>query len=247
MGPLIFSIETCTLAGSLALVRGDETLASSSGDPGSSHSNTLLKEIDQLLASTNIQLRDVDLFAVAVGPGSFTGLRIGIATVKALAATLHKPVAAIPTLEAIALSAGPSTNTVALLPAGRGEVFSQHFSISEDHIVTSLDAAAHLSPSRMLERYSHLTQLVWAGPGAHAQQELIRQLANELSIELAIGPSVEESSPHEKSWRIAPISENLANYCAALALQKYRHNQVEQAHELKAVYVRPSDAELKTA
>jgi tRNA threonylcarbamoyladenosine biosynthesis protein TsaB len=246
MGPLILSIETCTLAGSLALVRGDVTLASSSGDPGSSHSNTLLKEIDQLLASTNIQLRDVDLFAVAVGPGSFTGLRIGIATVKALAATLHKPVAAIPTLEAIALSAGPSTNTVALLPAGRGEVFSQLFSVSEDHIVISLDAAAHLSPSRMLERYSHLTQLVWAGPGAHAQQDLIRQQAIELAIDLSIEES-SHSSPHEKSWRIAPISENLANYCAGLALQKYRNNQLEQAHELKAVYVRPSDAELKTA
>ena len=222
MEPLVLSIETCTLAGSLALSRGDALLGASRSDAETSHSNTLLREIDRLLSTTQTQLRDVDLFAVAVGPGSFTGLRIGVATVKALAATLNKPTVGISTLEAIALAAGKSDATVALLPAGRGEVFVQMFSVDEKKLVTALDGPAHLTPERMLERYQSKGDLLWAGPGALAQQEVI-----------------------EEGWNLAPQCENLAIYCGELALQKYRIGQVEQAHELRAIYVRPSDAELK--
>src|SRR5215213_11524682 len=122
--PLILSVETATLSGSVALLRGEQVLAALAGDSGVSHSNTLLNDIDKLLHEAQIDLPQVDLFAVATGPGSFTGLRIGIATVKALAATLDRPCAGVPTLQAIALAAGESRRSVALLPAGRGEVFA---------------------------------------------------------------------------------------------------------------------------
>ena len=105
---LILAVETATLAGSIAIVRGEEVIVSSNGDPAVSHSNTLLADLDQLLNHAKIKLPEIDLFAVAAGPGSFTGLRIGIATIKALAATLARPTAAIPTLQAIALAGGPS-------------------------------------------------------------------------------------------------------------------------------------------
>src|SRR5690349_10902234 len=104
--PLILAVETATLAGSIALARGEEVIGSSNGNPATSHSNTLLADLDQLLVATKIKLPEIDLFAVAVGPGSFTGLRIGIATIKALAATLARPCAAIPTLQTIALAGG---------------------------------------------------------------------------------------------------------------------------------------------
>lgn len=196
------------------------------GAAGSSHSNTLMKDIDQLLSSAQIELRDVDLFAVASGPGSFTGLRIGIATVKALAATLNKSAVGVPTLEAIALASGPSPATVALMPAGRGEWFAQLFKVDHERVVTALDSAAHLSPSRVLERYSSNSNLLWAGPGAIAQRELIQQTNAE--------------------GQFAPAVENLAVYCGELALQRYEKHEVEQAAEVKAIYVRPSDAELNT-
>jgi tRNA threonylcarbamoyladenosine biosynthesis protein TsaB len=238
MQPTILSIETCTLAGSLALSRGTELLGVSNGDAGSSHSNTLLKEIDALLSNTRISLTDIDIFAVASGPGSFTGLRIGIATVKALATTLQKPTVGVSTLAAIALSAGVTEHSVTLLPAGRGEVFTQLFSVNDQSEVTSLDTAAHLSPSRMLDRYSSLANVVWCGPGAQANRELIAQRASERSI-----PLVDSQAPTSR-WRIAPVIDNLAVYCGMLAAQRYQLDQLEQAHELRAVYVRPSDAEL---
>ena len=173
MTPLILAIETATLAGSIVLARGEEIVGGLNGDPGTSHSNTLLADLDKLLRQTNTELARIDLFAVAAGPGSFTGLRIGIATVKALSATLDRPCAAVPTLHAVALSGGPSETSVALLPAGRGEVFAQLFSVAGDGAVTALDEPAHIPPARMIEKYGSLENVLWCGEGAIAQRELI--------------------------------------------------------------------------
>lgn len=225
--PLILSIETATLAGSIALVRGAQVIGGSSGDPEISHSNTLLRDVDLLLAKTKTRLDDVDLFAVATGPGSFTGLRIGIATVKALAATLARPCAGIPTLYAIALAAGVSAASVSLLPAGRGEVFAQLFSVSADGVVEPLDEAAHIAPKKMIAKYGSRENILWCGEGATAQRELI------------------ENSGRGKHWRIAPTSVNLATQVAALALADFKESQFIEPEALQAIYVRPSDAELK--
>src|SRR5687768_88980 len=89
--PLILSVETATLGGGVFLGRGDEELAASIGRPDVSHSNSLLSDINDCLNHAGVSLADIDVFACASGPGSFTGLRIGIATVKGLAATLDRP------------------------------------------------------------------------------------------------------------------------------------------------------------
>jgi len=222
--PLILSVETATLSGSVALLRGEQVLAALAGDSGVSHSNTLLNDIDKLLHEAQIDLPQVDLFAVATGPGSFTGLRIGIATVKALAATLDRPCAGVPTLQAIALAAGESRRSVALLPAGRGEVFAQLFSVTEDGFVTALDEATHISPQRLIEKYSSLESVLWCGDGAIANKAIIEK---------------------ESRGRIAPLIPALATHVASLALTKFREQQLQQPAALQAIYVRPSDAELK--
>lgn len=222
--PLILSVETATLSGSVALSRGEEILAAFAGDSGVSHSNTLLNDIDKLLNQAQVDLSEVDLFAVASGPGSFTGLRIGIATVKALAATLDRPCAGIPTLQAVALAAGESPCSVALLPAGRGEVFAQLFSVSKDGFVTALDQATHISPQRLIEKYGSLESVLWCGDGAIANRALIER---------------------ESRGRIALQSPVLATQIASLALRRFREKQLEQPDALQAIYVRPSDAELK--
>src|SRR5678816_1704804 len=139
---LILSVETATAGGSVCLSRGVDVLAIASGNRALSHSNTLLRDIQQCLDQAAIATREVDLFAAASGPGSFTGLRIGLATVRGLAATLDRPCAGIPTLHAIAHAAGTSASTVALLPAGRGEVFVQLLAVS-DSTVEDLDDAQH--------------------------------------------------------------------------------------------------------
>ena len=225
--PLILAIETATLAGSIAIARGAEVIGGLNGDPKVSHSNTLLADLDTLLAQTEVKLSDIDIFGVAAGPGSFTGLRIGLATVKALAATLDRPCAAVPTLHAVALTGGASERSVTLLPAGRGEVFAQSFSVMAKGAVTALDEAAHISPGRLIEKYGALENVLWCGEGAIAQRELI------------------ESAAAGKNWRIAPQVENLAQYVAELARASFNANQLVAPDALRAIYVRPSDAELK--
>ena len=225
--PLILSVETATLSGTVAVLRGDQVLGVIRGDPQVSHSNTLLGDVDKLLTQTQIALPDIDLLAVATGPGSFTGLRIGIATIKALAATLDRPTAGIPTLEAVALAGGVSQSSVALLPAGRGEVFTQLFSVSSDSSVDALDEPAHIPPAQLFERYGQLGSATWCGEGAIVNRELI------------------ESRAGQRVWKIASQTNGLAEHVARLALTRFNRNELTNPYSLRAIYVRPADAQLK--
>ena len=242
--PLIIGLETATLAGSIAICRGDELLATGNGDPATSHSNTLLSDLDQLVKQTGIELGSVDLFAVTSGPGSFTGLRIGIATVKALAATLNRPCVGVPTLEAIAHAAGESELTVVLLPAGRGEVFVQSFAVSAENKVTELDAPSHLSPRTAIERYAHEKNICWTGEGTRVHSDLLNGFAEALGVDLIDVVEAKDKSLG-MAWKLAPSPLNLARHVVVLALTRLAQNEVQTPDRLQAIYVRPSDAELK--
>ncbi len=234
--PLILAIETATRAGSVALARGGVILKAASGDAAASHSTNLIELIDGILQSAGVVLREVDLFGAAVGPGSFTGLRIGLATTKSLAMCMGRDCAAVSTLAAIAHSASASQRTVSLLPAGRGELFAQLFSV--DGQVRELDAAAHLSPRAILERYGEARPLTWAGEGARLQADTLQQWAHAHDI------SFVESGANEIAWSLAPAVEHLAISIAALALDAYRNRNTVSPEELRAVYLRASDAEI---
>ena len=238
MTRLILSIETATLAGSICLSRGTEVLATTSGNPQISHSNTLLADIDQLLQQASVSLHDVEVFAVATGPGSFTGLRIGLATVKALAETLGKPCLGIPTLAAIAHSAGTSERTLALLPAGRGEVFAQSFSFTNDGEVSQLDEAVHLPPLRALERYEETMNLILAGDGVRVHLDKFKEWARQH------GRKVNEPAA-TVGWRFFVDEINLSTHVAVLASARVSNKDFDQPDALQAIYVRPSDAEIK--
>src|SRR5207302_9673103 len=99
------------------------------GDASISHSTNLIAMIDEALRDSGSTVSDIDLFAVAVGPGSFTGLRIGLATVKALAVCTQRRIVGVSTLAAIAHAIDATGHVVSLLPAGRGEVFAQLFAV----------------------------------------------------------------------------------------------------------------------
>jgi tRNA threonylcarbamoyladenosine biosynthesis protein TsaB len=245
--PVILSLETATMGGSVFVGRGPAELAAINGDPQVSQSSSLLSDINTALEDAGLTLQDVDLFACTSGPGSFTGLRIGIATLKALAATLDRPCAGIPTLQAVAHSGGVSTATVALLPAGRGELFAQMFSVSGHQEVTGIDSPAHLSPTRLVEKYGSHMDLIWAGPGAHQQREFLEDSAKRLGVTFA-EDSIEVSSlagnKRGNIWRLAAREPNLARHAGALALRLFNRGKVQSAEAIQAIYVRPSDAEL---
>jgi tRNA threonylcarbamoyladenosine biosynthesis protein TsaB len=243
--PLILSIETATRAGSLAVSRGRTLLSTRRGDATRSHSTDLLELIRGALDEAACSIQDVELFAVALGPGSFTGLRIGVATVKSLASTLERSAVGVPTLHAIALATGAvGSRVVALLPAGRGELFAQSFKVETAFAVLPLDEPTHVAPKALLEKFRRLRSVRWAGEGAEAQLEKIRAVALEEGI-----PFIEESDGKEdaanEGWALAASPENLAKYVGLLALYKQEQGETSAPEELQAIYVRPSDAELK--
>lgn len=233
---MILAIETATRAGSVAIAQGERVLSSRIGNATVSHSSNLIEMIEVVLAEANATLSDVDLFAAAIGPGSFTGLRIGLATIKAFAACSGRKVAGVSTLAAIAHATGAPGQIVSVLPAGRGEVFAQMFSI-EAGAVTPLDDAAHLTPRETLERYGETLRVRWAGEGVEKLEEYLR--------------TANEAQPMRESMKqsIYPLANAggsiaLAGSVAALALKLHREGKSSSAEELHAEYVRASDAEI---
>jgi tRNA threonylcarbamoyladenosine biosynthesis protein TsaB len=219
--PFILAIETATRAGNVALTQGAKILSSAVGDASESHSVGLLATIESVLQRTGVNLTDVDFFAVAKGPGSFTGLRIGIATTKALAVCAGKKCKGISTLAAIAYAAGESAHTISTLRAGRGELFAQLFSYNADG-VHALDEAIHITPPRLGERYAHLPSALWAGEGAELYGDAFMR----------------------DGWTLAPQCDELATSIAALAFAESRNGKLEEPSDLSADYVRASDAEI---
>lgn len=123
-GSLLLAVETATAAQGVALLRGDEVLAVWRGDGRRPGSEALLPAVQQVLAEVGAGVEDLAGFAVSIGPGSFTGLRVAIATVKGLAFGAGPCVAPVPTLEALAAVAGPQNGPVAaVLDARRGDLY----------------------------------------------------------------------------------------------------------------------------
>ena len=142
----------------------------------------LIEMIDAVLSDAGAQLSDVDVFAVAVGPGSFTGLRIGLATVKAFAEVNQRPIVGVSTLAAVAHASALEGEVVSLLPAGRGEVFAQMFSVAAGE-VEAKDEPAHLSPTETIARYGNISRVQFSGEGAPKLSEYIRDSAHQKNRE----------------------------------------------------------------
>jgi tRNA threonylcarbamoyladenosine biosynthesis protein TsaB len=243
--PLILSIDTATRAGSVAITRGEIMLSEHSGEVAISHSAHLLQSISRALEDAGVTLADIDIFAAAAGPGSFTGLRIGLATVKSFAATLARSCVGVPTLYAVAGAAGESMRTLALLPAGRGEVFAQLLTVARSGQVHPLDAPVHLTPQHLLEKVRAEKRLKWAGEGAQIHAEAIhaQALINGILF-CAEGQDNCLGGSNEPQWALVPSQEALAAEIARQALLRVRAGEIETPERLRAIYVRPSDAEL---
>ncbi len=123
MNPLVLALDTTGPQGGIALARGVEILAERSIDAPDGFAHIIYRYIEELLRERRIALSEIDLFAAASGPGSFTGVRVGLACVKGLAEALGKPAAGVSTLRAIA-SFGTAPVRAAVLDARRGEVYA---------------------------------------------------------------------------------------------------------------------------
>jgi tRNA threonylcarbamoyladenosine biosynthesis protein TsaB len=157
--PLLLAIETATRVMSVALLDGERLVAEITSDDARVHSERLLPAIDRLLELAGVSLDAVGPFAISIGPGSFTGLRIGLATLKAFAFDETRPVVAVPTLAGLcAAAAGAEGPVAALLDARRGELYAAAVAAAgdpeptllPDTVATPEELAAKLPPGTLL-------------------------------------------------------------------------------------------------
>jgi len=131
----VLALDTTSRDGSVALVRDDAVVLARPGDAAVSHAERIPADLRAILADAGLTLHDVDVFAVATGPGGFTGLRIGLAAIQGLALALDRPTAGVPSLDALAwdvLDRVPAAATAgAWMDASRGEVFAAAFARPE--------------------------------------------------------------------------------------------------------------------
>lgn len=169
----VLGIETSTPQAALALIDGEALVVEARLPTRMGEAERLLPAIDRLLADAGLWLGDLDGLGIAIGPGSFTGLRIGLATVKGLALGTGLPVAGVPSLDALAWQVPwPALPVVPLLPARRGEVYGARFEPDGAGGAGRVEADVALD----LEGVARLVgdgPALLVGPGADAWQEAL--------------------------------------------------------------------------
>ncbi|MDB5480953.1 MAG: tsaB [Caulobacteraceae bacterium] len=162
---IVLALDTCLAACSVALLRDGETLGALTEPTARGHQERLAPMTRDLLAGAELEFAALDRIGVTVGPGSFTGLRVGLAFAKGLAFALRRPCVGVGTLEALAASLEDGLAKAAVIDAGRGRVYIQLFdggvSLSGPDILPLETAAA-----RLVEVHAS-GEVVVTGPGAH--------------------------------------------------------------------------------
>jgi len=142
---LILAVDTTTPSGSVALLRDGAVLGEFDLESPSTHSARLLRSVDFILQANQLDIQAVDAYAVAAGPGSFTGIRIGVTAVKSLAFASGKPVAPVSTLEALAskIAASPVRLACPILDAKRGEIYAALFEVRSGRLTEAIPQGAY--------------------------------------------------------------------------------------------------------
>ena len=168
----LLALDTSGKTVSVAFVSDDVTVGEIFFDVERHHSEILLPAIDHLLKGAGVRIGDLDLFACTVGPGSFTGVRIGVSTVKGLALAYDRPIAGVSTLEALAVNAaGFPTLVCPLIDAKRGQVYAGFYRSDTAGSLTCLSPDCLLAAEEIPNRIEG--DAVFVGSGAGVYQELI--------------------------------------------------------------------------
>ena len=215
----VLAVETSTLAGGVALLDGESVRGEYVLDVRTTHSERLMSAIDRVLADAGWTVRDLEALAVAIGPGSFTGLRIGLSTVKGLALALGIPIAPVPTLDAMAAALPWAALPVCpVIDARKREVYTCLYRWDGARMRREWEYLA-IPPDELARRLDEPTILL--GDGAPAIRTPLARLAP---------PPRRAPSPA---------------FVGYLGLEHLRAGSTVSAADLAPLYLRPSEAELK--
>lgn len=221
---LIFGTDTCCGAATAALMDDTKLIAQTVINHDRTHSQMMMPQIEEMFRLAERDICDVDCFAAAVGPGSFTGVRIGVATVKALAQAANKPCVAVSTLHALAYNNALFSGIVCpILDARRNQVYNALFQGGRSLVRLCEDRA--LGIEELLEELkAEEKDVLFCGDGTLAFRSVIEEALGERAV-------------------FAPIMQNLNLAAAVAELALLEEGQAVSYQDLVPQYVRLSQAE----
>ena len=221
----ILAVDTATKSCSVAIIEAGSVCAELTTLKEQTHSKHLMELIHKGLGISGYSAADIDGLAVTIGPGSFTGLRIGVSTIKGLAHALDKPVVGISSLDVLAWQCADRAYLICpLLDARKGEVYSATYRYNHDTITPKSPENAS-APEAAVQKIKE--PCVFIGSGAQLYRKKIRTLLGDLA-------------------HFAPQSQNIirASSVAFLSMERFKTRGTVTATDLVPHYIRKSDAEL---
>lgn len=220
----ILSLDTTALVCSASVCDGGELIAEITVNTGNTHSETLLPAIEQILKIAELSVDDIDVFACSTGPGSFTGVRIGVATVKGIAYGKNKPCVSVSTLEALAYNLKGYDGIICpVMNARRNQVYNALFEWKDGALI-------RLCPDR-----------------AMSISELDEELADSDKSVFLCGDGYDITEKGFEKTKISFVPERQrlqsAYSVACIAYEKYSRGESVSDAQLVPIYLRPSQAE----
>ena len=217
----ILAIDTSTTHSSCSVMEDNNIVGDFSINQSMSHNEILLVMVDEVLKKLNIDIEDIDLFVAVTGPGSFTGIRIGVTVVKALAMALNKPIVAVNTLEALSFGIFSDKKKIPLIDA-RGE--RVYYGIYEGINNKNIVAPALLTIDELLEEFSDKGEFVFVGDCVNLYKDRILE---------------------NKNFEITPACLNscISRNACVIGKQKFESGDISDCFNLSPEYVRLSQAQ----
>jgi tRNA threonylcarbamoyladenosine biosynthesis protein TsaB len=223
---IILGIETATMTGGLALIDEEKLISEYTLNMKTTHSTRLMPALDWILKDASLDKNQINGIAISIGPGSFTGLRIGLATAKGLAMGLNIPLITVPTLDALAYNISYVPYQICpIQDARKKEVYSAIFRY-ENGIITRKSPYQVISPDELISLINEKT--IMLGDGLIIYGELFREKLGEFAI-------------------FANNSQRLprASVIAELGLAKLKAGEIADLASSEPLYIRRADVEMK--
>ena len=227
----VLAIDSSGMTASIAIIEDEKLIAEYTIDYKKTHSQTLLPMLDEIKGMVDLDLSTLDVIGVASGPGSFTGLRIGSATAKGLAMALHKPIAEVPTMDAMAYSLYGFEHVICpIMDARRNQVYTGFYSFERKDHNTAFRVLKEQFAADMEEVMEELNGLerrvIFLGDGVPVFKEVIKE---KLLVPFEFAP--------------ANCNRQRAASLAVLAGEYLKAGRVVEAAAHKPEYLRLSQAE----
>jgi len=223
----ILAIDTTSTAASVAVINEEKLIGEYTCDASLSHLEKLMPMIENMLSNCELTIKDIDCLAVSDGPGSFTGIRIGVSTARALAQTLKKPIISVSTLKAMAYNVSSYSGVICpIIDARRNQVYAAAYKWKNGECVELLEPKAYLI-GNVLDMMKEHKEVMFLGDGVKVQKE---KITDELGVSAKFAP---QNVLMQKASSVAQLGFELANSTS----------EQKEYYEIHPNYLRKTEAE----